>query len=71
MTCILNSLLAETKQDFTTASLGILASYRKREQLKCLLRSLHMIKTLVSFSCSAIISKIEYLKVVFHLIYII
>ncbi|KAG8179937.1 hypothetical protein JTE90_025262 [Oedothorax gibbosus] len=40
------SLLAQTKQDFTTASLGILASYRKREQLKCLLRSLHMIKTL-------------------------
>lgn len=44
-----NSLLAQTKQDFTTASLGILASYRKREQLKCLLRSLHMIKTLVSY----------------------
>ncbi|GFU02066.1 hypothetical protein TNCV_837141 [Trichonephila clavipes] len=40
------SLLAQTKRDFTTASLGILASYRKREQLKCLLRSLHMIKTL-------------------------
>ncbi|GBM77752.1 Syndetin [Araneus ventricosus] len=40
------NLLAQTKQDFTTASLGILASYRKREQLKCLLRSLCMIKTL-------------------------
>lgn len=40
------SLLAQTKRDFTTASLGILASYRKREQLKCLLRSLYMIKTL-------------------------
>ncbi|GFT12422.1 hypothetical protein NPIL_469741 [Nephila pilipes] len=40
------SLLAQTKRDFTTASLGILASYRKREQLKCLLRSLCMIKTL-------------------------
>lgn len=40
------NLLAQTKRDFTTASLGILASYRKREQLKSLLRSLHMIKTL-------------------------
>ncbi|XP_015916520.1 syndetin [Parasteatoda tepidariorum] len=40
------SLLAQSKRDFTTASLGILASYRKREKLKCLLRSLYMIKTL-------------------------
>ncbi|XP_054713927.1 syndetin-like [Uloborus diversus] len=46
-TCVMSrSLLAKTKQNFTTASLGILASYRKREQLKCLLRSLYMIKTL-------------------------
>lgn len=38
--------LFHAKDNFTSASLGILASYRKREQLKCLLRSLHMIKTL-------------------------
>lgn len=38
--------LAQTRHDFTESSLGILASCRKREQLRALLKSLHLIKTL-------------------------
>lgn len=38
--------LLKAKTDFTTASLGILASFRTREKLRNLLRSLRMIKTL-------------------------
>uniref|UniRef100_A0A2R5LDX3 Coiled-coil domain-containing protein n=1 Tax=Ornithodoros turicata TaxID=34597 RepID=A0A2R5LDX3_9ACAR len=38
--------LAKTREDFTEASLGILANCRKRETLRSLLKSLHLIKTL-------------------------
>jgi len=40
--------LNDAKQNFTTASLGLLANYRKRQQLIALLKSLKTIKTLVS-----------------------
>jgi len=36
------------KRQFTTASLGILANYRKRQVVQGLLHSLNTIKTLVS-----------------------
>lgn len=36
------------REHFTTASLGILANYRKRTLIQDLLRSLNSIKTLVS-----------------------
>jgi len=36
------------KRQFTTASLGILANYRKRQLVQALLHSLNTIKTLVS-----------------------
>ncbi|XP_064648148.1 syndetin-like [Lineus longissimus] len=38
--------LSNAKEDFTTASLGLLANYRKRQQLVGLLKSLKTIKTL-------------------------
>ncbi|KAK2140314.1 hypothetical protein LSH36_1395g00066 [Paralvinella palmiformis] len=38
--------LNDAKQNFTTASLGLLANYRKRQQLIALLKSLKTIKTL-------------------------
>ncbi|XP_076349286.1 vacuolar protein sorting 50 isoform X2 [Tachypleus tridentatus] len=40
------SHLARARKDFTTASLGILASFRKRERLLGLLKFLHSIKTM-------------------------
>lgn len=40
--------LNTAKTNFTTASLGILANYRKRNVIRDLLRSLNTIKTLVS-----------------------
>lgn len=39
--------LSIATQHFTSASLGILANYRKRTLIKQLLKSLHTIKTLV------------------------
>ncbi len=40
--------LAIAKDDFTAKSLGLLANYRKRQQLVSMMESLHTIKTLVS-----------------------
>jgi len=41
------SQLNEARQQFTTASLGLLANYRKRQRAVSLLKSLSSIKTLV------------------------
>ncbi|GAB1605109.1 syndetin-like isoform X2 [Argonauta hians] len=40
------SQLSKARESFTATSLGLLANYRKRSQLMCLLKSLHTIKTL-------------------------
>ena len=40
--------LNKAKQQFTTASLGILANYKRKQSIFQLLKSLNMIKTLVS-----------------------
>ena len=42
--------LDDAKQGFTAISLSLLANYRKQQQLRALLKSLHTIKTLVSTS---------------------
>lgn len=39
--------LSTAKQQFTTASLGILADYKRKQSICQLLKSLNMIKTLV------------------------
>ncbi len=41
--------LAVAKDGFTTRSLGLVANFRKRQQLVGLMKSLHTIKTLVCF----------------------
>ena len=45
----LSRQLASAKDNFTAKSLGLLANYRKRQQLVSVMQSLHTIKTLVSY----------------------
>ena len=47
-TSLLCRQLQHARSSFTIASLGLLANYRKRQQLIALLKSLRTIKTLVS-----------------------
>lgn len=47
------------KRQFTTASLGILANYRKRQLVQGLLHSLNTIKTLVSAYCLSVFTQVN------------